>query len=158
MSVILARIDDRLIHGQVTEGWCPKLRPDTIIVVSDNIAKSDWQRDICLACLPRVLCGKVISTKDAPEMINTFNTTSETAYILFESPRDAYSVIENGAQISSLNVGGMHASSGKQEILDYIHVDDEDKKYLRELSRMGVELDFRDLPNHENVDVLARLK
>ena len=41
MPIILARIDDRLIHGQVTVGWANILKPKIIVVVSDQVSSSE---------------------------------------------------------------------------------------------------------------------
>ena len=157
MSIILARIDDRLIHGQVTEGWSKYLKPEYVVVVSDEVARSDWEKELCLAALPDFMNGIVVAVDEAPGIINKLNHDARSSYVLFESPHDAYKAVENGAQIYSLNVGGMHSKKGKREMLDYIYVDDKDSKYLKALSNAGLKLDFRDLPGHENVDVLSML-
>ena len=157
MPVILARIDDRLIHGQVTEGWCPKLKPDYILVVSDEVYSSEWQCELCLASLPCTFEGDVSSVDDAPDIINELVSDSRHSYILFESPKDAYTVVNNGAHLTHINVGGLHSTKGKREILDYIFVDENDTIYLKGLRGLGVELDFRDLPDNENVDIMSRL-
>lgn len=157
MSVILARIDDRLIHGQVTEGWCSKLKPENVLVVSDEIDSSDWHRELCLASLPCCFDGTVVSVQDAAQAINRLIDDPEPSYVLFESPKDAYTVVHNGARLKRINVGGMHSKKGKREILEYLFVDEADSLYLRKLEQSGVELDFRDLPDHENADVMSRL-
>ena len=157
MSIILARIDDRLIHGQVTEGWFPQLKPDIVLVVSDEVYSSDWMRDLCLAGLPDSCQGKVTGTEEASRIINELDKDSCASTVLFESPRDAYRVVKNNARLTRINVGGMHSSKGKREILDYIFVDDKDTENLRALQDMGIILDFRDLPENENVDVMSRL-
>ena len=158
MSIILARIDDRLIHGQVTEGWGKRLKPKVVLVVSDEVATSEWECELCLAALPMALEGLVANVSDAPRVINELEEDSRPAYVLFESPRDAFEAIQGGARIASLNVGGMHSQKGKREILDYIYVDEEDIKYLKALGDSGIKLDFRDVPGHENVDVLSILQ
>jgi len=157
MSIILARIDDRLIHGQVTEGWCSRLKPHFILVVSDEVDSSDWQRELCMASLPCCFKGRVTGLTEAPDIINELEADKRTAYVLFESPKDAYTVISKGAHIRKINVGGMHSTRGKREVLDYIFVDDTDTLYLKKLKEMGVELDFRDLPDHDEIDVMSRL-
>ena len=157
MSIILARIDDRLIHGQVTEGWCAKLKPDIILVVSDEVSSSDWLSDLCLAALPTYYKGIVTSISDAHNKINELDKTLPAAYVLFESPKDVFTVIENGARLTEVNVGGMHSTKGKREILDYIFVDDNDIKYLKLLQDRGIKLDFRDLPDTVTFDVMTRL-
>ena len=157
MPIILARIDDRLIHGQVTEAWCKKLNPDVIIVVSKEIASSNWQCNICLAALPECIKGSVISVDDAPRVINDFKSSPYAVCVLFESPKDTYMVIKNDAQLTEVNVGGMHSAKGKRQILDYIYVDETDTKYLKSLIDLGITLNFRDIPDHENVDVISLL-
>ena len=157
MAIVLVRIDDRLIHGQVTVGWGRVIKPDYILVVSDQIASSEWETELCLAALPSNIKGKVVSEKDAPEEINCLNTDSHSAFVLFESPQSAFNILKNGGKISSINIGGMHSSKGKREVLDYIYLDDEDTEYLKLLRNAGVKLDFRDLPNNENRDVMAMI-
>jgi len=157
MSIILVRIDDRLIHGQVTSGWCIKLKPEIVLVVSDEVSGSDWQRDLCLASLPECFKGIVANTEDAHEIINKLKNDSRPSYVLFESPEDAYKVIKNGAHITEINVGGMHSAKGKREILYYMYVDEKDTFYLKALRDMGVKLDFRNLPENENADVMSML-
>lgn len=157
MAIVLARVDDRLIHGQVTEGWGKKVRPDLVIVVSDDVACSDWECELCLAALPGSSNGLVVSLERAPRAINEHETTPDKVYVLFESPRDAYTVISAGAHITELNVGGMHATEGKRHILDYIYVDDTDVTFLKLIRDAGIVLDFRDLPDHGQVDVMSKL-
>jgi len=157
MTVVLARIDDRLIHGQVTEGWGRFLRPDKILVVSDTVASSEWESDLCLCVIPDDMEGEVVDIKKAARRINELIEDDRKAYVLFESPENAYKVVHDGAKLLKINVGGLHSSHGKREIIDYIFVDDTDSFYLKALKDMGVELEFKDLPQHANVDVMARL-
>ena len=157
MSIFLARIDDRLIHGQVTEGWSRVYKPDIIVVISDEVAKSDWEKELCLAALPPHVEGKVVTIDESIEIINTLLLDSRSSYVLFETPYDAYKAVKKGAGITSLNVGGMHSIKGKRKILDYIFVDENDSKYLKALQAEGITIDFRDLPEHETIDVMSKL-
>ena len=159
MSIVLARIDDRLIHGQVTEGWGRALKPDLIIVISDDIACSGWEKELCLAALPDTVEGSVVAVDEAPGMINAvLGDDDRHVFVLFESPRDALRTIEGGAKLTEINVGGMHSELGKREILDYIYVDDDDTRYLKAIAVSGVKLDFRDLPGSERAEVLSILE
>ena len=157
MSIILARIDDRLVHGQVTEGWCSRLKPEVVLIVSDEVSSSQWHSELCLASLPCCFEGIVVAVDEAYVAINKLENDTRGAYVLFESPKDAYTAVKNGANLVSINVGGMHSTKGKREILDYIFVDEKDTEYLKALHDMNIELDFRDLPDHENADVISKL-
>ncbi|MHB9028018.1 MAG: PTS system mannose/fructose/N-acetylgalactosamine-transporter subunit IIB [Candidatus Latescibacterota bacterium] len=157
MPILLARIDDRLIHGQVTEGWGKRLKPDLIVVVSDNIVLSEWECDICMAALPSSIHGKVVSIEKAPDIVNHLHEARESAYVLFESPCDAWKTVSGGARLPEVNVGGMHSIRGKRRILDYVFVDETDVACLKALRDAGVKLDFRDLPDRESPDVMGQL-
>jgi mannose PTS system EIIA component len=157
MAIVLVRIDDRLIHGQVIVGWGKVERPDYILVVSDQIAASEWETELCLAALPSEIKGRVVSEKEAPSEINRLKLDNKPSFVLFESPRSAYNVYKNGGKYTSINIGGMHSSKGKREILDYIYLDDEDTRYLKLMKNSGVKLDFRNLPDTENIDVMSMI-
>lgn len=157
MSIILARIDDRLIHGQVTEGWGKRLQPDRIVVVSDSLACSDWECELCLAALPSSIEGRVVTVKDAPEVINGLHGEKKSSYVLFESPCDVLHAVEGGARLEEINIGGMHSTRGKRRILDYVFVSDEDSACLKALRNAGIRLDFRDLPDRESADVIGQI-
>ena len=157
MPIILARIDDRLIHGQVTEGWCSRMRPEFILVVSDEVSASDWHKDLCLASLPCTFDGDVVGIDAAADYINKLQDDPKPSYVLFESPEDVFIVVQKGARLPNVNVGGMHSTKGKREILDYIFVDDEDSRYLKALAENGIRVDVRALPDNERIDIISRL-
>lgn len=157
MPIVLARVDDRLIHGQVTVGWGMKFHPDLVVVVSDEIANAEWESDLCLAALPHKVTGMVVRTRDAARVLTTMANDPRRIFVLFESPKDAFTVIEAGAPIETLNIGGMHSVKGKREVLDYIYLDEADARDLKNIRNLGISLDFRDVPERDGVDVMSRL-
>ena len=46
MAIVLCRVDDRLIHGQVVIGWGGPLGIDLIMLVDDQVAGSDWEQEL----------------------------------------------------------------------------------------------------------------
>ena len=46
MPIVLFRVDERLIHGQVVVGWGSKLRPDRFLVVDAALATSEWEQEL----------------------------------------------------------------------------------------------------------------
>lgn len=157
MPVILLRVDDRLVHGQVTMGWGPALRPDRIVVVNDRVAGSSWERDLYLAAVPPELESSVLSVAESIRRLEDL-AEGERVIVLVDSPEDAARLIEGGLQIREVNVGGMHYCDGKKQILPYVCVDAADAEALRRLEGMGVKLDCRDLPGSRRTDLNALLK
>ena len=52
IKYVLARIDSRLLHGQVATGWIPAMKPDRVIVVSDSVAKDDLRKSMIREAAP----------------------------------------------------------------------------------------------------------
>ena len=46
IKFVLARIDSRLLHGQVATAWTKATQPNRIIVVSDAVAKDDLRKKL----------------------------------------------------------------------------------------------------------------
>jgi mannose/fructose/N-acetylgalactosamine-specific phosphotransferase system component IIB len=147
MPLILARIDDRLIHGQVILGWSRVLKPDRIAVANDRVARSAWERNVFAASVPPPT--KVsFSTLDeaAVELMNS--TAAENVMMLFESVGDVYAMVEKGVPLAEVNVGGLHFREGTRELLPFVFVSDEDRTLLGRLAQRGVKLLAQDLPGN----------
>ena len=52
MTLVLCRVDDRLIHGQVVVGWGQPLGIQRIVLADDEVAKSDWEQDLYRMAVP----------------------------------------------------------------------------------------------------------
>ena len=72
---------------------------------------------------------------------------------MVSSPKDAYRLIDGGIKILSVNVGGMHHSEGKVQILEFVSVNEEDCKYFNLISEKNIKIEGRPLPDFEKVDV-----
>ena len=46
MSIVLVRVDDRLIHGQVVVGWVQALGAQRIVLVDDEVSANAWEREL----------------------------------------------------------------------------------------------------------------
>ena len=54
IKYVLARIDTRLLHGQVATGWTKAMNPNRIIVVSDSVAKDKLRKNMIAQAAPSV--------------------------------------------------------------------------------------------------------
>ena len=144
--VILARIDDRLIHGQVVEGWVNFLKATCILVADDTVAANPLQRAIIEISVPEGLkviignveeiCGKLLSS----------SLDAERAILLFSNPGDALRSFEAGLSFSSVNLGGLHFVPGKRKIMDVCAVNDADLEALKAILRRGVKISIQTVP------------
>jgi PTS system mannose-specific IIB component len=147
--VILARIDDRLIHGQVVEGWVNFLKATCILVADDTVAANPLQRAIIEISVPEGLkviignveeiCGKLLSS----------SLDAERAILLFSNPVDALRSCEAGLSFSSVNLGGLHFVPGKRKIMDVCAVNDADLEALKAILRRGVKINIQTVPTEK---------
>ena len=148
MPLLLARIDDRLIHGQVAHGWGRALRPTLLVIVSDSLRADPDRADLYLFAVPEGARGRVVSVAEALDPAFRNEVDAERTILLFAGPEDALRLVEGGFPIRELNVGGLHHAPGRREVLPYVFLDDADRARLRSLQRLGVRVHAQDLPSN----------
>ena len=158
MPLVQVRIDDRLIHGQVVVGWRTTLKPGRIVLCSDEVATSDWQRTIYMSAVPEDLIASVLTIKETIETILSSGDDKERILLLVDSPKSIVRLVEAGVNIPEVNVGGMHFRTGKNQIALFIFVDEDDINNFRKLYDKGIKLDGRDVPTRQSVDIARELK
>lgn len=147
--VILARIDDRLIHGQVVEGWVNFLKATCILVADDKVAINQLQRTIMEISVPeglKVIIGRV---EDICAKIGSSSLDAERAILLFSNPSDVLRSLRAGLSCTSINIGGMHVLPGKRKIMDVLAVDDADLDALQAILQRGVRIDIQTVPTEK---------
>ncbi len=106
--IVLVRVDDRLVHGQVMEGWVPYFKADSIIVASDEVASSSFQRQAIESCSHGNLVVKVAEAKDAIHDICDGRYDTCRVIVLVSGLRDAMRLYEGGLPFTSINIGNLH--------------------------------------------------
>ncbi len=158
MPFSLVRIDDRLIHGQVVVGWVHALRPDRIILCNDEVATSEWERDLYLNSYTDADVQIDVMTIDETIVyLKSSKFDKEKVILLVEAPRDAWRLVEKGAPITEINVGGMHYKENAVEITSYVFVSQEDINYFKLFHEKGIKIEARDVPNARSQDLFERL-
>ena len=153
MPLVMIRIDDRLIHGQVVVGWGNVVKPDRILLSSDEVATVEWQRTIYLSAVPEHLAASVLTLKDTVEALKNDQFGSESILLLVDSPKSVVTLVENGIDIKEVNVGGMHFKPGKNQISSFIFVDQQDIESFKILCEKGILLEGRDVPTRSPGDI-----
>ena len=152
MTVVLARIDDRLVHGQVIVAWGQKLRPDRIVLASDEIAADAWQSRVYTSTIPPHIDGQVVALAAAAGRLTSPGDWSDQRNMLLtSSPVDMLEIVESGLALPQVNIGGMHFSDGKQEVLPFVFVDRRDLAALRGLVAAGARLVAQQVPASRSV-------
>ncbi len=137
------RVDNRLVHGQVIEGWLPYTGARHLVVANDDLAGDALRQQIVELAIPYDVAAHFACVTALPEMLQT---CGDSTFVLFADCSDVYKAFQAGVQIPVLNVGNLHYASGKQQLLPHIAVSESELQILRQLRNENVEFDFRCVP------------
>ncbi|SMG13239.1 PTS mannose transporter subunit IIAB [Cedecea sp. NFIX57] len=161
MNIGLARIDDRLIHGQVATRWTKETNVTRIIVVSDEVAADTVRKTLLTQVAPPGVTAHVV---DVAKMIRVYNNpkyAGERVMLLFTNPTDVERIVEGGVKITSVNIGGMAFRQGKTQVNNAISVDEKDIEAFKKLNDRGIELEARKVSTDQKLkmmDLIAKVK
>lgn len=142
MNITLARIDDRLIHGQVTTVWSKVANAQRIIICNDEVYNDEVRRTL-LRQLRHRMKVNVVNIEKAVAVYHNPQYQDETVFYLFTRPQDALAMVRQGVKIGTLNIGGMAWRPGKKQLTKAVSLDDDDINAFHELNNLGVILDLR---------------
>ncbi|MFN2433130.1 MAG: PTS system mannose/fructose/N-acetylgalactosamine-transporter subunit IIB [Gemmatimonadota bacterium] len=145
MKVLLFRVDDRLIHGQVILGWGRRFRPQRLIVVDDRIAGDPWERELLGSAAPPEVAAEFLSVGAAARALRA-DGGPETAFVLLETPRSAVRLAEAGYVVPELNLGGLHREGGLR-LTAYLFLSPDDVAAVRALHAAGTRVYAQDVPD-----------
>ncbi len=149
--IVMSRIDDRLIHGQVVEGWVNYLKATCIFVADDGVASNAFQRSIMELSVPqglRVVIGRV---EDICGQLRAAPLNADRIILLFSNPADVLRAIKSGLDCQVINIGGMHYVPGKRKLMDVLAVNDEDLAALKEIAANGIKVNVQTVPTQRPV-------
>ncbi|MEK7233726.1 MAG: PTS sugar transporter subunit IIB [Elusimicrobiota bacterium] len=158
MGVALMRVDDRLIHGQVVEGWVPFLKVDLVLVVSDVGAADEIQIALMKMALPPSVGLLVLPVAEAASALRSEQFAARSALVLVPGPSEALALVEKGVTVDFINVGGLHYTVGKVQLGRAFFLDEKDRLALRALAAKGIRLGGRALPGDVEEDLTAALE
>lgn len=156
---VLARIDTRLLHGQVATGWTRNTQPTRIIVVSDVVAKDELRKKLIQQAAPSGVKAHVVPIQKMIELAkDDQHFGGQRALLLFENPQDVLRAVEGGVPLDTINVGSMSHSTGKVQPNKVLAFDQNDIDTFRKLKEFGVKFDVRKVPadQYGNMDDILR--
>lgn len=158
IEYVLARIDTRLLHGQVATSWTKATKPNRIIVVSDTVANDKLRKQLIAQAAPPGVKAHVVPINKMVEIAKDVRFGQTKALLLFETPQDALRAIDGGVKIKTLNVGSMAYSKGKVVVNSALAMDNADVETFEKLEKLGVKFDVRKVPNDSKANFNHILK
>jgi PTS system mannose-specific IIB component len=154
MKIGLARIDDRLIHGQVATRWTKETNVNRIIVISDEVAADHVRKTLLTQVAPPGVTAHVVDVAKAIRVYDNPKYSGDRVMLLFTNPTDVLRVVEGGVKITSVNIGGMAFRQGKTQVNNAVSVDEKDIEAFKKLNAKGIELEVRKVSSDSRLKMM----
>lgn len=158
LKIGLARVDSRLLHGQVATAWTKAILPNRIIVVSDAVAKDNMRKKLIEQAAPPGVKANVIPVDKMIEISKDPRFGNTKALLLFENPQDVLRAVDGGVEISDLNIGSMAHSVGKVVVSKVLSLGNDDVKAFETMKAQGIKFDVRKVPNDSSANMDELIK
>ena len=155
-DVVLVRIDERLIHGQIMTSWIQLCNADTILIIDDESATNAFLKRILVAAAPKSLDLLIHTTKDAIEYLLDEND-GKKVLVLAKTPEPLLEAIESGVKFKEINIGNMGGSAGRHRFLKNINASDSEIETIKAIINSGTEVYAQMVPSDSRVDVKSLL-
>ena len=154
MPLVLVRVDDRLIHGQVVGGWLPVIQAERIVVVSDRAAADSLQTGLMRLAVPDDVAVEVLSVDQAAARIKEGAWGKERVMLLVPGVQELIWLVDLRAPSTQVNLGGWHDAPGRVMAAPHLAFTEEEKNIVKRLFSRGVRFETRALPG----DVPAQIQ
>lgn len=158
-NYVLARIDSRLLHGQVATAWTKRTNPTRIIVVSDSVSKDELRKKLIQQAAPPGVKAHVVPIQQMIKLAkDDQHFGGQRALLLFENPQDVLRAVEGGVPLETVNVGSMAHSPGKVQSNKVLAFSQNDIETFKRLKDIGIKFDVRKVPNDSkgNIDEILK--
>lgn len=145
-KILLTRIDDRFISGQDIELWNEATGSNLVLIVNDEIAADSRQWAPMRVAAPEGVWTRFFSVQRTIDIIHTA-TPRQWILVMVASPADALALVKGGVPITKISIGHMQVGEGKHPITPAVAVDGADVASLKELQKLGIELEIRYFPS-----------
>lgn len=157
MTIIANRVDGRLIHGQVANLWATKLNITRFLVIDDEVAQSDIDKQSLKLATPSGIRLSVLPIEKAAHNINNGKYDSQRLMVIARKPYRFLQLLEHGVKLDELNVGNMSQTEETQSLTKSINVTDTDIDVFKKLNDKGLKIVSQMVPNDEAVNFMSLL-
>ncbi len=156
MPINVARIDDRLIHGQVITTWVKNYDIEQVLVINNKVANDKVQQSVLTMSAPPGLKVLVFGVQEFIEILKK-TTIKKRTMLLFTNSIDVDALVDGGLPLEKLNVGGMRMQDGRHQLSRAVSVTPEEEQAFRNLIAKNVVVEVQMVPKDPIVDLKTLL-
>ncbi|MBL1230424.1 PTS sugar transporter subunit IIB [Enterococcus sp. BWB1-3] len=151
-KIVLARIDDRLIHGQVMTAWLQYTGGNHIVIVDEPTAADEFTKSIISMAVPGGIDLSIAGIEDGAELLKNA-PANDKIIILTKGPEAYLQLIEKGVALEKIIIGGMGVNKNRSKFYKNISASDNERETFRKIVDHGVEMSIHIIPDEKAVSV-----
>ncbi|QAA21619.1 PTS N-acetylgalactosamine transporter subunit IIB [Sporolactobacillus terrae] len=152
-NILLTRIDNRLVHGQVGVTWVNYLGANLLIVANDEVAHDEVRQSLMDMVVSDTVGMRYFTLQKTIDIISKASPRQKI-FLVLKTPEDVLVLKQGGVPISYVNVGNMHFEEGKNQITSTVSVDDEDIAAFHKLNELGVTCEIQGVPGEHAKNIM----
>lgn len=147
-EIALIRVDNRLIHGQVTANYLRALSCNRVVVIDDSVAKDKFLNTILKMAIPSTIQLSIYGCAEAVQAWKKNKFGDGNTLVIFKNISGAYETYKDGLEFDSLQIGGVAHAPGRKMVLESIALSDEEAQLLNEMDNIGISIEFQIVPEY----------
>lgn len=144
-NIVLTRIDDRLLHGQVIVSWIPYLNVNEVLIVDDEYSKDDFMSSLYKNAAPEHINVSILSVKAASEYLLD-NDDDRRILLLLKNIENLERLIDSNLGINKVNLGGLGKAVGRKQYHNSLFLSEKEYEIIKNIEKKGIELEIKMLP------------
>lgn len=155
-GIVLVRIDDRLIHGQVMTSWLNYTGANKIMIIDDGVAADPFMKNVLKTCVPANVRLATFGVEKAAVRLKK-GFAGDKCIVLVKYPETLYRLMKEGVLFDEINIGGMGVSGTRTKFFRNISASEEERKMLKEMVEAGAKISVRIIAEDSAADVSKML-
>ena len=152
-NILVARIDDRLIHGQVVTSWVKAFPITQILIIADDLAKNLLMQRIYQSVAPVGIQVTILDNASAADYLKEDSKKGENLLVLVKTPDVLEHLIDNGIPLSKIVLGGMGLQPGREVLVKNVSANEAERESLRRIMSKGIKIVYQLVPTNNEIEI-----
>lgn len=152
-NIVFARVDDRLIHGEVVTAWAPTYNINHIVIIDDTVASDPFQKRILKALAPTKVRVDAFTVEEGIAELSKERNNKERILLLTKSPIVFEQLVEGGIELPQVNLGGMGIRSDRKPFIKNVACDEKEVEAIRSMTKKGIHVFYQLVPEQRLIEI-----
>lgn len=154
-NLVLTRIDDRLIHGQVMTAWIKNKGAENVVIVDDGTANDEYMIEVLEMAIPDEIAIGIFTKEEGVQFFE--QGLDAPTILLVKGPEALNYMVDHGIDIREVDLGGMGARKDRSVLYKNISTSEKEKEEFRELVNKNVNVFIQVMPQDKPVSITELL-